>query len=174
LLLKKCREILGGAVLPGEEQQHYERDIQFELYVNGTLGAGGFRPRLDEQPDIRFDLGTEDVGVAVKRIWSRDQAHKKLSDAAGPEASRVRGIVGTTSSSISTSFPPTNRSRYADSRSTNRWHDSTDSFPYLFGKKHITPCEHRRIGDVDVKQAFASRGGSELPAASRPPVSTLE
>jgi hypothetical protein len=138
MLTKKSREILTGADLSEQEQQHYERDIQFELHINGTLAAGGFAPHLDESPDIRFKLGGEDVGVAVKRIWSREQAHRRLSDAANQiEESGVRGIIATNVQQY-LDVLPVDESIEVRGQSFNeqiaRLHGQ---FPYLFGKKHV-------------------------------------
>ena len=139
LLLQNCREILGGADLPGEEQQHVARDIQFELNVNGILAAGGFGPRLDESAGIRFDLGSEDVAVAVKRIWSQDRAHNQLSEAASQiAASGVRGIIATNVQQYLDVIVPEDQSIEARGQLFDeqraRLHGQ---FPYVFGKKHV-------------------------------------
>ncbi|HEY4307457.1 MAG TPA: hypothetical protein VGM82_23490 [Gemmatimonadaceae bacterium] len=134
LLLEKCREILGGADLPGEEQQHVARDTQFELNVNGILAAGGFRPRLDASFGLRSGLGTEDAGVVVKRIWSQDRAHDQLSAAASQiEASGMRGIIATNVQQYLDVVVTGDQPAEAQEQMTRL----QAQFPYLFGKKHV-------------------------------------
>jgi hypothetical protein len=139
LLLQKCREILGGADLPGQEQQHFSRDIQFELNVHGILAAGGFRPRLDESPTVRSCLGTEDVAVVVKRIWSQDGAHNQLSEAASQiAASGVRGVIATNVQQYLDVVVAGDRSIEAHGQLFNdQAARLRGQCPYLFGKKHV-------------------------------------
>ncbi len=71
------------------------RDIQFELEIWATFTIGGIEIGFEE-PDLVFRLGTRRVGIAVKRIWSVEQAHKRLSDAASQiERAKLSGFIAT-------------------------------------------------------------------------------
>jgi hypothetical protein len=94
-VLRKLAVAITGSDLPGEEATHGARDTQFELLVWGLMRAGGLAScHFDESPDLRLDYGDEPVGIAAKRIWSPDQARKRLSHAADQiAASGIRGFI---------------------------------------------------------------------------------
>jgi hypothetical protein len=79
--LRKFSEGICGADLPDQEEGHAARDIQFELYLWGLMHASGERCRFAE-PDLIRSYGDAEVGIAAKRIWSLNQARKRLSEAA--------------------------------------------------------------------------------------------
>src|SRR2546421_265982 len=68
LLIAKVREAAEGGDRADRPGDRHARDIQFELTIWGMLRVGGTGARLAE-PDVRFRLGGEDLGVAAKRIW---------------------------------------------------------------------------------------------------------
>ena len=91
---EKVREAGKGADRSEDESYHHARNIQFELYLHGLFHAGGVDIVLQEPPDLVIHYGNEQVGIAAKRVWSPNQAHKRLSDAARQIAdSGLRGII---------------------------------------------------------------------------------
>jgi len=92
---KVVKAVTGGDT-PASDGDRGARDTQFELVVWGLLRIGGFKTWFEEPPDLVTAIGGEELGVAVKRVWSLDQAHKRLSLAAKQIASsRRRGIIAT-------------------------------------------------------------------------------
>ena len=135
---EKLAQALGGAELSTEESQHFARDIQFELYVHGTLSAGGLGPWFDERPDLRIKYGADPVGVAVKRIWSLDQAHKQLSRAATQiEESGLRGIIATNAQEYLDILPATTNIEVRGTAFSEQVARLHGQFPYLAGKPHV-------------------------------------
>jgi hypothetical protein len=136
--LKKFQAALGGADLPDDEEQHRARDIQFELYVHGLLHAGGVRPWFDESPDIRFNYDGQEIGVAVKRLWSQEGAHKNLSGAAAQvAASGIPGIVATNSQQYLSGVPADDDAHVRGADFNERVARLHGQFPYLAGKPHV-------------------------------------
>jgi hypothetical protein len=92
-VVEKFRIAVEGADLAEEESSHLARDTQFELYVWGLFNAGNVPCRFGE-PDLVCGIGQEEIGIAAKRIWSTEQAKKRLSSAAEQiERSGRRGLV---------------------------------------------------------------------------------
>jgi hypothetical protein len=90
----KFAQAIAGADMPEHEEAHSARDIQFELYLWGLINASGNVCRFAEPPDLVCDYGGEAVGIAAKRIWSLEQARKRLSIAAEQIASSgLRGFI---------------------------------------------------------------------------------
>jgi hypothetical protein len=95
LAVAKVMEAVGGEDLAQTAGSRHARDIQFEIMLWGLLRAGGAKVWFDE-PDLRFLLGDEHVGVAAKRIWSQDHARRRLSKGARQIlATRLRGLIAT-------------------------------------------------------------------------------
>jgi hypothetical protein len=96
IALEKFTQALGGQDVPRTERDHSARDTQYELYVWGQMRAARVPVWFEEPPDLMFTFGTETVGIAAKRIWSLDQAKKRLSDGVGQiERSGRRGFIAT-------------------------------------------------------------------------------
>ncbi len=77
----RLRAMMGGS-LHGEGRKTSPRNTQFELYVAATFRLPGATV-FDGEPDLRLLYGTEEVGIAVKRIQSLnvDQVQKNARKA---------------------------------------------------------------------------------------------
>ena len=75
---------LGGASIEAADTNHLHRNTQFELYVAAMLALGGAAVRFGE-PDILIQVGSQECGVAAKRLVSLSQAklEERMLDAAG-------------------------------------------------------------------------------------------
>lgn len=90
----RLRTMLKGAELESDGNDP-GRDAQFELYVSANLALGGAEVQRGE-PDLRFLLGTQLVGVAAKRIRSPrpDQVVRHVKKAVEQiESSEMRGFI---------------------------------------------------------------------------------
>lgn len=85
----KFAQAITGADAPEHEEAHSARDVQFELYVWGMINASGGACDFAE-PDLVCGYGGGPAGIAAKRIWSQEQARKRLSEAASQIASSGR------------------------------------------------------------------------------------
>ena len=136
--LQKLRIALGGADLPRNEDRHWNRDIQFELYVFGLLRAGGVNAWFDERPDIRFVYGREVLGMAVKRIWSLEQAHGALSEAARQiDNSGLRGVIAANVQEYINGIPDSEDLHVRGGAFNDHIERLHGQFPYLTGKPHV-------------------------------------
>jgi hypothetical protein len=68
-----------GTDLPELDKDPEPRNTQFELLALALFVAGGAAVTIGE-PDIRLVYGTENVGVAVKRLSSKRQLAQRLID----------------------------------------------------------------------------------------------
>jgi hypothetical protein len=94
-VLERIVAALSGGDSVSTDSDRRPRDIQFELEIWATFTIGGIDIRFEE-PDLVFRLGSRRVGIAVKRIWSVEQAHKRLSEAAAQiERSHLSGFIAT-------------------------------------------------------------------------------
>lgn len=75
--LAKLQQMMGGAESAEDDKKSLARDTQFELYVLAQFLMGGATVSLGE-PDVRFDFGRENVGVAVKRLSSNKRLENRL------------------------------------------------------------------------------------------------
>jgi len=90
----KLETMLGGDLVE-ERRDGSARNMQFELYVAAWLRLCGLAV-TDGEPDLRLLYGTEEVGIAVKRIRSVnvDQVRKRAGGAAGQiETQNLRGWI---------------------------------------------------------------------------------
>lgn len=93
IALDKFAQAIEGADLPESEEAHSARDVQFEVYLWGLMHASGETCRFAE-PDLIRSYGDAEAGIAAKRIWSLDQASRRLSLAANQiEASGLPGFI---------------------------------------------------------------------------------
>lgn len=86
--------MMRGAELP-ERVGTQARDAQFEMYIAAMLRLGGADVRRGE-PDLRILFGPERVGIAAKRVSSREpsQVRRHLKKAAEQIlAARLRGFI---------------------------------------------------------------------------------
>lgn len=88
----KLRLIIGGADLVSQDKNKLARNTQFELYVAAMLVHGGAEVQLGE-PDLRLLYCGEFVGVAVKRLNTRnpdkiDENVKKAAEQIGEHAGK--------------------------------------------------------------------------------------
>jgi hypothetical protein len=137
LLIGKVREAAEGGDRPSRPGDRHARDIQFELTIWGMLRVGGTGARLAE-PDVRFRLGSEELGVAAKRIWSLEQAKQRLSNGAAQIAeSGLRGLIATNVQRYlepSTALGELGEKGAAFGSDVSRLHGH---LPYLMGKRHV-------------------------------------
>jgi hypothetical protein len=93
-ICQKFGEAILGADLARDERDHFARNIQFELYLWGLFGLGSGRCEYAEPPDLISSYHDTTIGIAAKRIWSQEQAHKRLTKAADQiEAAGIPGII---------------------------------------------------------------------------------
>ena len=137
-LRSKAREMLSGSDLPTMETDHWGRNVQFEVYFHGLLSAAGLDVWFDERPDLRWRHDGYVSGIAVKRVWSLEQAHKRLSEAALQiEATELPGLIATNVQEHLSGVPETHdvRDRGAGfERDTSRL---TGQMPWLMSKPHL-------------------------------------
>src|SRR5205814_2317636 len=81
-LIPKVRALLAGPELPSEEDQasNQARNIQFELWLAGTLWQVGVQVELAE-PDIRCKLAEGTVLFACKRLFSVKKLIRRINEA---------------------------------------------------------------------------------------------
>jgi hypothetical protein len=74
--------LLAGPELPSEEDQasNQARNIQFELWLAGTLWRVGVQIELAE-PDIRCKIGETTVLFACKRLFSIKKLTRRINEA---------------------------------------------------------------------------------------------
>jgi hypothetical protein len=94
-VVQRLTAALSGGDVAETDADKRPRDTQFELEVWATLRIGGVDVWFEE-PDLVFRADDELIGIAVKRIWSLEQAHKRLSDGAAQiERSKRQGLIAT-------------------------------------------------------------------------------
>ena len=94
-VLQRMVAALSGGDAVTSDSDRRPRDIQFELEIWAAFRIGGIDVWFEE-PDLVFRLGSRRIGIAVKRIWSVEQAHKRLSDAAQQiEGAGLLGFIAT-------------------------------------------------------------------------------
>jgi hypothetical protein len=108
----RLRKLLVDNVLPQDDPDHSPgRDAQCELFVAGLCVKAGFEPVFNESPDIRCNLASQTIGVAVKRIKAPPERFNRRFEQRVREASRQivnSGLPGVIVADISRSFNPTN------------------------------------------------------------------
>ena len=137
LMRERLAVAVTGADTPGGEEDHAARDAQFEMYTYGLLCVGGLNPWWCEPPDLAFVYRDTPVGVAVKRLWSQEQAKKRLSLGSEQLAIFGRGIVATNANEYVPllapgTFPPLHRDAWRSHTARLRGH-----LPYLTEKPHV-------------------------------------
>lgn len=81
-LMPRMRLLLAGPELPSEEDQasNQARNIQFELWLAGTLWRVGVQIELAE-PDLRCKIGETTVLFACKRLISVKRLTRRINEA---------------------------------------------------------------------------------------------
>jgi hypothetical protein len=81
-LVPRMRLLLAGPELPSEEDQasNQARNIQFELWLAGTLWRVGVQVELAE-PDIRCKIGKTTALFACKRLFSVKRLTRRINEA---------------------------------------------------------------------------------------------
>ncbi len=81
-LVPRMRLLLAGPELPSEEDQasNQARNIQFELWLAGTLWRVGVQVELAE-PDVRCKIGETTVLFACKRLFSVKRLTRRINEA---------------------------------------------------------------------------------------------
>src|SRR5207253_641949 len=72
VLQSKVRAILGGPVLPVDEDQasNQARNIMFELSLASKLVRAGLAPQLGEHPDLQCEVDEKGLWIECKRPLS--------------------------------------------------------------------------------------------------------
>jgi len=81
-LVPRMRVLLAGPELPSEEDpaSNQARNIQFELWLAGTLWRVGVQVELAE-PDIRCEIGETILLFACKRLFSVRRLTRRINEA---------------------------------------------------------------------------------------------
>ena len=111
VLLRKLRDVLGGAALPGEDANALARNTQFELYVAALCCRAGLAPRLLEPDCIVTVLGIR-LGIAAKRAGGPNVRGLVKE---GARQLRKAGLVGVVAVSLDRLFAPNDERMAADS-----------------------------------------------------------
>lgn len=92
-LLPRMRLLLAGPELPSEEDQasNQARNIQFELWLAGTLWRVGAQVELAE-PDIRFEIGETTLLFACKRLFSVRRLTRRINEATEQLQRNLKGL----------------------------------------------------------------------------------
>lgn len=70
------------------------RDMQFELLIAALMKLGGIPDVVMGEPDIRFHLGAQVLGVAAKRVRSRRKLRERVGEALRQlEQNSMDGII---------------------------------------------------------------------------------
>jgi hypothetical protein len=75
-------------MLRDDIDEHQSKAAQFELYLAAELVLTGLSV-VDGEPDLRFAYGSEDVGIAAKRLVSDDR--RRMRRRAREAAAQIRG-----------------------------------------------------------------------------------
>jgi len=89
-LKERLRWLLEGNVCPGRKSKTQPYDVQFELFAGATLMHAGIQGIRLEEPDWRIPAGDREVGIAAKRVSSRNNFTKLVRKA----VSQIRGHGG--------------------------------------------------------------------------------
>jgi hypothetical protein len=83
VLQPKVRAILGGPVLPGDENHasNQARNIMFELSLASKLARAGLTPRLGEHPDLECEVDGKRLWIECKRPLSATKVGKRIGEA---------------------------------------------------------------------------------------------
>jgi hypothetical protein len=85
VLRPKLREVLGGPVVPKDEDQasNQARNFMFELALAWTLERAGLRPTLGERPDLQCEVEGKRLLIECKRPFSGRTVTKRIGEANG-------------------------------------------------------------------------------------------
>ncbi len=98
----KLRHVLGGPVLPNEEDENSNqaRNILFELNLAAKLSAGGLSPELGDRPDLTCEVEGKKLLIECKRPLTEQDARTRIRKAwtalqreARKEGPGVRGVI---------------------------------------------------------------------------------
>lgn len=134
----KLSEAVLGADLPSEEESHRARDIQFELFMLGFMNAAGTACRLAEPPDLICAYGDGEAGIAAKRLWSLEQAKRRLSEGAEQiERAGLPGFIAVNAQEYLTGFGEIQSVNEATPRYQERLARLHGQLGYLKTKPHV-------------------------------------
>jgi hypothetical protein len=138
IVLEKFALAIQGADTPAEETSHAARDAHWELYVWGLMTATGVPCEFAEPPDLLCMYGNEKIGVAAKRIWSQEQAKRRLSLGAEQiEASGLRGFIAVNGQEYLTEASGVDDLKIKGEEFNKDLARLHGHVPYLAGKKHV-------------------------------------
>ena len=157
-VLERLAEALSGGDRVTSDSDRRPRDVQFELEVWAVFRVGGVDISFRE-PDLIFQMGAQTIGIAAKRIWSVEQAHKRLSEAAEQiERAGLRGMIATNVqeylNGVEADLDLASKGKAFDV-DVRRLHGQ---MPYLAGKKHVIGIMLRGTG---------AKAGADIPGAPR-------
>jgi hypothetical protein len=83
VLQPKVRAILGGPVLPTDEDQasNQARNIMFELSLASKLARTGLAPQLGEHPDLQCEIEGKPLWIECKRPLSAGKVGRRIGEA---------------------------------------------------------------------------------------------
>lgn len=127
-----------GADLPSDEDAHRARDLQFELFMLGFMNAAGTACRLAEPPDLICAYRDGEAGIAAKRLWSLEQAKRRLSDGADQvERAGLPGFIAVNAQEYLTGFGEIQSVEEATPRYQERLARLHGQLGYLKTKPHV-------------------------------------
>jgi hypothetical protein len=77
----KLQKLLGGPDVPNDKAETKAQDYQFEFFVASLVRLGGVLGVHAGEPDIRIQFGNQAIGIAAKRVSSRQQLIKRIRKA---------------------------------------------------------------------------------------------
>jgi len=87
----KLEEMLTGAAVARQDTNTRGRDTQFEYLIAALFATGGVTIR-GQEPDLRFLMGEQELGLAVKRVRSPKKLRARVS--AGVQQLQANGVDG--------------------------------------------------------------------------------
>lgn len=137
-VVAKFESAVLGSDLPSEETSHRARDTQFELFMWGFMNSAGTNCRFAEPPDLICAYGEGEAGIAVKRVWSLEQARKRLSKGADQlERAGLPGFIAVNAQEYLTDFGEIRSVSEATPRYKERLARLHGQLGYLRTKPHV-------------------------------------
>lgn len=104
----------------------------------GFMNAAGTSCRFAEPPDLICTYGDGEAGIAAKRLWSLEQAKRRLSDGADQiERAGLPGFISVNAQEYLTDFGEIQSVTEATPRYKERLARLHGQVPYLKTKPHV-------------------------------------